>query len=147
MKHIHYSQLTKIEKELLNSAELAIDLAYSPYTHSYVGAAALTFSGKIISAGCMGNSSSTLNICAERAAIITANSLGHRDIKAIAISAKKPHKNYQKPLTLCGVCRQALLEVTKITGKPLIIFSLTSDKRKIIKTSIKELFPYPYSRY
>ncbi len=147
MKILNYDKLNEQEKKLVDSAEDALKNAYNPYTKSYVGAAVLTETGKIITGACFGNSSTSVNICAERSVVITANSLGHRDIKLLAIIGKSDHKNYDEPLMPCGVCRQFLFEITKITGNDLTILSSNTDKTKIIRTSIHELLPYPYSRY
>ena len=146
MQELTYKELSKDEKKLIDSAEGALKTAYSPYVKSYVAAAVLTNSGKIISGGCFGNSSSGVGICAERAAVVTANSLGERKIKALAV-IKKSEEKKAEPFTPCGVCRQFLLEITQITGKDLVILSSNQDKTKIIKTSIHELLPYPYSRF
>jgi cytidine deaminase len=146
METIDYNSLSDEEKKLIDSAEEALTNAYNPYTKSYVAGAVLTESGEIIKGACFANESTSVNICAERSVVITANSLGHRDIKILAIIAKAENKKYKEPLTPCGICRQFLIEITKITGKDLIILSSNSDKTKIIKTSIYELMPYPYSR-
>jgi len=146
MQILKFSQLNATEKRLINAAQQASKNAYSPYLKSYVGAAVLTQTNKIITASCFGPASSTVNLCAERAVVATANAQGQRKIKMLAFLNRSKTKN-NNPLPPCGVCRQFLYEITKITGQDLIILSSNSTKTKIMKTSIKELFPYPYSRY
>lgn len=127
---------------LLNAAEKATVNSYSPYYDIHIGVAALHQSGKVITGANMGNASTSVNICAERAVLLTANNLGFREILKLAIFSKEA----DAPLTPCGICRQFLLEVNKITGRDLIVLSSNFDKSSIIKTSINELLPYPYSR-
>jgi len=146
MQILKFPQLHAIEKKLINAAQKASKNAYSPYLKSYVGAAALTQANKIITASCFGPASSTVNLCAEQAVVATANARGQRKIKILAVFGHSK-KNSNNPLSPCGVCRQFLYEITKITGQDLIILSSNATKTKIMKTSIKELFPYPYSRY
>jgi cytidine deaminase len=146
MQILKFSQLNATEKKLINAAQKASKNAYVPYLKTKIGAAVLTMSNKIITAACFGPASTTANLCAERAVVATANAQGQRKIKILAIFGSEQKKTRQ-PLPPCGLCRQFLWEVTKTTGRDLIIFSSNPTKTKIIKTSIKELFPYPYSRY
>lgn len=146
MQILKFSQLNATEKKLINAAQRASKGAYSPYLKTDIGAAVLTNDGKIITAGSFSPASTTVNLCAERAVVATANAQGQRKIKMLAVFGHSK-KNSNNPLPPCGVCRQFLYEITKITGQDLIILSSNPTKTKIMKTSIKELFPYPYSRY
>ncbi len=143
MQILKFQQLNSVEKKLINAAQKASRNAYSPYLKTPVGAAVLTMKGKIITASCFGPASTTVNLCAERAVVATANAQGQRKIKILAIIGHR-HKTTNNPLPPCGVCRQFLYEITKITGRDLIVLSSNTNKTKIMKTSIKELFPYPY---
>ena len=144
METLSYDELNDKEKELIDAAEQAIDLAYNPYnSNSVFGAAVRTLSDKIVVGGNFGNDSGISNICAERSVILTANNQGNRDIKEIAIIGRS-NKNMEEPVTPCGICRQVLLEITKITKEDLIILCSNADKSKILKKSIHELLPYPY---
>jgi len=146
MQILKFSQLSAIEKKLINAAKRASKGAYSPYVKTNVGGAVLTNNGKIITASSFSPASTTVNLCVERAVIATANAQGQRKIKILAVFGHGKNKS-NDPLPPCGVCRQFLYEITKITGQDLIILSSNATKTKIMKTSIKELFPYPYSRY
>ena len=102
--------------ELLTRARAAAAHAYVPYSHFPVGAAALSSHGSIY-AGCnIENASYGLTICAERAAVSSAISAGHRQIVAVAMSAPKV------PLTTpCGACRQVLNEFRPDTSDMVIV--------------------------
>ena len=91
--------------ELLSRARAAAAQAYAPYSQFPVGAAVLTSDGSIYSGGNVENASYGLTTCAERTAIGSAVSDGHREIVAVAVAA--PRKRGTTP---CGACRQVLSE-------------------------------------
>lgn len=94
----------KYEK-LIHAAEEARKRAYAPYSKFKVGAAVLTFEGKIFTGCNIENASFGLSICAERVAIFKAISEGYSRFKAIAIIG-----DTNQPCTPCGACRQVILE-------------------------------------
>jgi cytidine deaminase len=92
-------------KELLVEARKALSLAYSPYSEVKVGAALIGSSGRIYSGGNIGNTCSTLNCCAEQAAIIQAVLAKDYPLKALAIV-----QNSEQICPPCGRCLQLLAE-------------------------------------
>lgn len=140
-----YIQLSLENKELLDAAEKALINAHNPYSSSKikVAAAVRTISGEIITGASYVNSSSPSSICAERATVITANSLGKKELQTMAVIGIK-EGGIKNPVTPCGNCRQVMQEVVNISGKDLIVVCSNSDKTKIILTSLKELLPLPY---
>lgn len=139
-------ELSTEEKELLDSAEKALQEAYNPYNNqTRIGAAVRTSSGKIISGSNIANASSTVNLCAERATFARANAEGHRDIVSLAIIGTDSDGVVEDPVMPCGVCRQFMEEYVTMNGKDIDIISSNTKKDKIIKTSLKELLPLPYS--
>jgi|SRR3989338_6790618 len=145
MDILTYSQLNDREKELVDSAQEALKLSYNPYNSGkLIGAAIRTMNGRLILGGNFANNSSRSNICAERAVIVTANNLKHRDIEELAIIGLCETNPFEEPVTPCGECRQVLSEIPRITGKELIIYCSNQDKSKILRTSISELLPHGY---
>jgi len=69
---IPFEKLTSIERELLTAAKNAMENAYNPYSHFYVGAAVLTREGKIIVGANVENASYGDTLCAERTALFAA---------------------------------------------------------------------------
>lgn len=146
MKDITYTSLSTENKKLLIEAERALSQAYNPYgTQTKVGAAVRTKSGKIIIGSSLANASSTVNLCAERVAIATANSLGYRDLEALAVIGTDIDGLIEKPVMPCGVCRQFMEEFITINGGDIEIICSNSTKDKIVQTSLKKLLPLPYS--
>ncbi|MFN8670786.1 MAG: cytidine deaminase [Candidatus Sericytochromatia bacterium] len=95
-------------KELLDKAIEVSDLSYSPYSCFPVGASLLAEKdGKEeIFVGCnIENSSYSLCLCAERAAVAQAVTKGYKNFKAVAIIAKN-----LKTCNPCGACLQVLCE-------------------------------------
>jgi cytidine deaminase len=97
------NQSCAIDWEALKEAASAVrENAYAPYSGFSVGAAILA--GGQIFVGCnVENASYPVGICAERAALAAAVTAGRRSIEAVVIVT-------DKPITPCGMCRQALAE-------------------------------------
>jgi len=93
-------------KKLIDAAIKARKYAYAPYSDNFaVGAAVLTGDGTITGGCNVENGSFGATMCAERVAIFTAISNGHRDIRAVAVVADST------PLTPpCGMCLQVATE-------------------------------------
>ena len=145
MKNIIYKDLNKDEKRLLDSAEKALVNAYNPYhSQGRVGAAVRAKSGEIILGSSIANASSTANLCAERIAFGNANSLGFRDLMALAMISTDNDGVVENPVMPCGICRQFMEEFLTINGGDIEIICSNSAKDKIIKTSLKKLLPLPY---
>ena len=90
---------------LIERARLARENAYAPYSEFRVGAALLSKSGKIYSAGNVENASTGAGICAERITVAMAVAAGEHDFEAIAVVGDTP-----EPIAPCGICRQSLIE-------------------------------------
>jgi coenzyme F420-0:L-glutamate ligase/homotetrameric cytidine deaminase len=120
---------------LIEEAKKAMEYAYAPYSGFKVGAALQGESGRIYSAANVENVSSGADICAERAAIAKAVSLGERDIRAIAIVG-----DTREPLAPCGICRQNLIEFNHEII--VIMANLSGD---ILMATVGELLPIPFT--
>ncbi|KXG75881.1 cytidine deaminase [Thermotalea metallivorans] len=123
------------EKELLQKAEAAKEMAYVPYSRFPVGAALLTKSGRVFTGCNIECASYGGTNCAERTALFKAISEGEREIEAIAVVSD--NENYTFP---CGICRQVILEF----GKDIKI--ILGNKNGEIKVfTIEELLPNCFS--
>lgn len=145
MVETSYEELSAEDKKLIDAAEGALVNAHNPYSSSQikVASAVRTASGEIITGASYVNDSSPSSICAERSVIVTANSLGQKDLRAMAtIGTKKG--GIKNPVTPCGNCRQVMQEVVNISGNDLTVICSNDDKTKIIVTSLAELLPLPY---
>ncbi|KAK1340413.1 hypothetical protein QTO34_018982 [Cnephaeus nilssonii] len=120
-----------IQRLLLCSQE-AKKSAYCPYSHFPVGAALLTWDGKIFSGCNVENACYPLGICAERTAIQKAISEGYKDFRAIAI-ASDLQDDFISP---CGACRQVMREF----GSNWAVYMTKPDGTYVVRT-VQELLP------
>ncbi len=119
---------------LLAEARAARENAYAPYSKFKVGAALLGASGRIYRGANLENASYGLTICAERAAVAQAVSVGEKRFKAIAVYAGGD------PISPCGACRQVLAEFA-----PDIQVLMASKSDRVVSSSLTRLLPSAFS--
>jgi len=104
-----YEQLSELPSavfSLMESAVLARNNAYSPYSKFNVGAALLLGNGKIVVGSNQENAAYPSGLCAERVAIFQAGALYPEvKIKTIAITATSQSRKVVEPVAPCGACR------------------------------------------
>jgi len=112
-----------------------------------VGAAVLTTSGEIFT-GCNYEVSAGDSICAEKAALTTANTKGYgKELRAIAVIARRRDSPTRGVTGPCGGCRQMLVEAAQRANyDPEVILS-TTLKDKIVLTRISELLPLAFGSH
>lgn len=126
-------EVPELRQKLVDSARVAAQNAYVPYSHFPVGAAVLTGEGDIVCGVNIENASLGLTVCGERVAIQTAAALGHRSILAVAVSA--PRAAGTMP---CGACRQVMNEFRPAQGELLV---LIDGHDSIMAVPLSELLP------
>jgi cytidine deaminase len=126
-----------INKKLIETALLARQNSYSPYSRYMVGAALLAKSGKIYTGCNIENAAYTPTNCAERTAFFKAVSEGESDFEAIAIVGgyKGAPKAFAYP---CGVCRQVMAEFCN-PDEFRIITAVSADNYK--ENTLGQLLP------
>lgn len=120
--------------ELLKTADIAKQNAYSQYSGFKVGAALLAKDGTVILGCNVENASYGLTNCAERTALFKAVSEGYKpgDFEAIAVAASG--ENFSP----CGACRQVINEF----GEDIVvIFEFGGE---VVAKPLKELLLYNF---
>ena len=120
---------------LIEQAKEALKDAYAPYSGFKVGAALLSRSGRIYSAGNIENAASGAGICAERAALARAIASGEREFEAIAIVG-----NAVEPVSPCGICRQSLIEF----GEDIVVI-MSNAKGDALTATVSDLLPKAFT--
>jgi cytidine deaminase len=115
--------------DLVARAVAAREHAYAPYSDYRVGAAVLTESGEVFTGANVENASFGLTVCAERSAIFSAVSAGHRTITQVAVVAEGGAR-------MCGACRQVAMEFG-----PRAVVHLSGTDGDYLTHPLTELLP------
>ena len=118
---------------LLAAARAAAQNAYIPYSAFPVGAAILTEDGTVVSGCNVEIVSYGLTVCAERNAVFSAVAAGHKQVRAVAVSAP-----LAPGTTPCGACRQVLNEFKPVDADLIVILDEKAGPRF---TTIAALLP------
>lgn len=116
--------------ELYAAALAATARAYTPYSDLQVGAVLEALDGTVISGINVEFGSYGLTICAERTALVTAVSQGHRTFRRIGVA-----RSDGLPISPCGMCRQSLAEF----GVDILVVYRGPDG--IVERPLRDLLP------
>lgn len=144
MNKLTYELLNPAQQRMLNEASKAMETAYNPYSHFYVGAALLSKDGQIITGSNVENAAYGSTICAERAALVRANAMGLRVFEKVAVIGRGGGFDTTEVTGPCGSCRQMLYEAAQVSERNLEIIMSTTRKDKIIIATIEELLPLAF---
>ena len=139
------SELSKEDATLLEEARKTTQKAYAPYSNFLVGAAAVFNNGEKVYGTNQENASYPVGICAERVLLSSAAMLfTNIPIDTIAISYHNLNGESNKPVSPCGMCRQALREYEQRTNNPIrLILSGMSGEVFIIEKA-NQLLPFSF---
>lgn len=138
-------ELASEDKVLVETAMQATDNSYSPYSKFRVGAAVRLAGGKVVMGANQENAAFSVTICAERSAIFAAQAnYPDKAIVSIAIAARNEDGFTQEPVSPCGSCRQAMVEIEQRCSQPLHIL-LYGKKGIYVMDSISNLMPLSFT--
>lgn len=118
LQHPSWQALDKEDRQLLEAAAKAARAAYAPYSKFKVGAALRIDEGPVVTGCNQENASFPAGICAERTALHAALA-GDPKAMVESIAIVVPQVRGSKPVTPCGICRQALLEQERRQQGPI----------------------------
>lgn len=128
-------RLAPASEDALVAAALSVKpRAYAPYSGFHVGSALLSRSGRVHLGVNVENASYPVGICAERTAIGAAVTAGDADIVAVAVAT-----DATTPVMPCGMCSQALFEVS-----PELVVVAVDKFGQRRRARIREVLPFAY---
>jgi len=139
--------LDRSDQELVEKALEAAARAYAPYSLFAVGAAVRSKSGAIYAGANLENASSGLTICAEAAALSSANSAGNPEIDALAVvgfNFTDTAAGASRVVTPCGSCRQLIAEAAQRASGNVRVICCNGELSSITVWTIAELLPHAF---
>lgn len=143
LQHASWKALPKEDRQLLEAAARAARGAYAPYSRFRVGAALRTEEGAVVIGNNQENASFPAGICAERTALHAAMSVDPKaTVESMAIVV--PQVRGQRPVTPCGICRQALVEQERRQEGPIRLLMGVMRGPVIEMFSVDALLPLSF---
>ena len=144
IKVVMPDELTADYRELVERAKAMTRTSYSPYSHFQVGAALRLADGSVYGGSNQENAAFPVGLCAERTAFFYAQAQAPELAPvAIAIAAFTGGKFLEKPISPCGMCRQALLEAETRYGQPIRVM-LYGESGIYVVNSVRDLLPLTF---
>jgi cytidine deaminase len=141
-------ELQADDADLLEKARAVTAKAYAPYSKFNVGAAARLANGAIVYGTNQENASYPVGMCAERALLASAAMLETGvPIQTMAISYHNLEGESNKPVSPCGMCRQALREYEERTKQPIRIILSGMDGEVLIIEKAGQLLPFSFGSH
>jgi len=136
-------KLNAKDRALIETAAASARNAYAPYSKFAVGSAVRTKSGRIYSGANLENASYGVGMCAEVAAITSANSAGDFNIEAIAVVGYPMNgdRSASAVVTPCGRCRQMILEASQVADTDIRVICGNGDLSEVRVYTISQLLP------
>lgn len=142
-----YEELSLEEKVLIDAAKEATYGSYAPYSNFNVGAALLLKDGTIVKGANQENAAFGAGTCAERSAIFGAQAnFPELAVDAIAIAARNAEGFLKKPISPCGICRQAIVELEQ-RYKQKVRIMMYGEEIIYIVDSVKDLLPLCFEEF
>lgn len=138
--------LSAADAHLITEARKATEIAYAPYSNFLVGAYALLNSGEFIKGSNQENASYPVGVCAERALLASVGQLfPNEPIVSMAISYNNLNGESNRPLSPCGMCRQALQEYEGRVHQPIRLLLSGMEGKVLVINKSTNLLPFSSS--
>ena len=115
-------------RKLVDKAKSMTQNAYCPYSHYYVGAAALLADGQIVAGSNQENAAYPSGLCAERTTLFAANANNPQTpVLALAVACYTNGHFTKNAASPCGACRQVMVETEHRYGQPMQVILYGED--------------------
>lgn len=139
-------ELNKEDAALLQQARKATKKSYAPYSNFNVACAAKLANGRTLIGTNQENAAYPVGICAERALLAAVGTqYADEPITTLAVTYHSLNGKSDQPISPCGMCRQALSEYEKRTGKPIRLLLSGMNGPVFIINTVKDLLPLAFS--
>ena len=137
------TELSEIDRKLIDRAIQIAKKSYSPYSKFPVGAAVLLDNGEIYAGNNQENIAYPSGTCAERTVLnYVHGNFPDNKITVIAITALKSQS--MVPVTPCGFCRQVLVEIERNQGEKIKVILHKIDGSIYVFDSAFSLLPLAF---
>jgi len=138
-------ELNAADQSLVNEARKSTEKAYAPYSKFHVGAVARFADGSVMAGTNQENASYPVGMCAERALLAAAAmAKTNMPVETLAISYHNHQGDSTKPVSPCGMCRQAIREYEERTGKSIRIILTGMEGKVLIIEKAGQLLPFSF---
>ena len=141
-------QLSEADATLLQQARELTTTAYAPYSNFLVSAVARLNNGKIITGTNQENASYPVSICAERSLLASTGALfPNEPIETMAITYHNLNINTvsNRPISPCGMCRQALVESEQRYSQPIRLILSGMEGSVYVIAKADQLLPLSFN--
>ncbi|MBP3828827.1 MAG: cytidine deaminase [Bacteroidaceae bacterium] len=137
-------ELSDSDRHLVERAKEMTQTSYSPYSEFRVGAAIRLQDGQVFAGSNQENAAYPVGSCAERTTFFYAQANAPEVApEAIAIAAFTNGHFLEKPISPCGMCRQALLEAETRYGTHIRVLLYGTDGVYVAQ-SMRDLLPLTF---
>ena len=137
------TELSEIDRKLIDKAIEIAKKSYSPYSKFPVGAAVLLDNGEIYAGNNQENIAYPSGTCAERTVLnYVHGNFPKNKITVIAVTALKSQST--GPVTPCGFCRQVLVEIERNQGEKIKVILHKIDGSIYVFDSAFSLLPLAF---
>jgi cytidine deaminase len=143
VRHDNSALLDEGDRALVEAARVAALKAYAPYSRFQVGAALRTADGTVVIGSNQENASFPAGICAERAALHAAMSQWPQAMVSV-MAIVVPSIKGDRPVTPCGICRQALAEQEMRQAAPVRLLMAIVDGPVYEVERAGDLLPFSF---
>jgi cytidine deaminase len=143
----HIEDLDAESKYLVHKAKEALNHAYAPYSKFFVATAVLLDDGNIVTGTNQENAAYPSGMCAERVALYAASAqYPGKEIRKMAVVARKKTGKELLPATSCGGCRQVMLEFEMKQKKNIQVIMLGPGHKWITAATAESLLPFCFTK-
>ncbi len=141
-------QLNEEDATLLREARKLTTTAYAPYSKFKVSAVAKLNNGKLVTGTNQENASYPVSICAERSLLASSGALfPDEPLAAMAVTYHNfnPDTLSNRPISPCGMCRQALVETEVRFSQPIRLILSGMEGEVYVIAKADQLLPLSFS--